>query len=57
MGLNLARIFNYTTTVAAVTPPFPSDAHRFGVTSDTIRWSNGLTGDNLDAGRRRYFAS
>ncbi|MCA9342768.1 LysM peptidoglycan-binding domain-containing protein [Candidatus Saccharibacteria bacterium] len=27
-----------------------SVAQKFGVTSDTIKWSNGLTGDNLSAG-------
>jgi surface antigen len=27
-------------------------AQRFGITSDSIRWSNGLTGDRLNAGRQ-----
>lgn len=29
----------------------PSIAAKFGVTSDTIRWSNGLTGDDVAAGK------
>lgn len=36
-------------TVAGDT--IPSIAAKFGVTSDTIRWSNGLQGDNVDAGK------
>ncbi len=29
----------------------PKIAKRFGITSDTVRWSNGLQGDNVDAGK------
>lgn len=29
----------------------PSLAAKFGITSDTIRWSNGLTGDNVTVGK------
>jgi N-acetylmuramoyl-L-alanine amidase len=32
----------------------PSVAAKFGVTSDSIRWSNGLEGDALQAGRELY---
>lgn len=41
-------IRNYT-TVAGDT--IPSIAAKFNITSDTIRWSNGLQGDNIDAGK------
>lgn len=34
----------------------PSVAAKFGVTSDTIRWSNSLTGDSLAAGRTLLIA-
>ncbi len=36
-------------TVAGDT--IPSIAAKFGITSDTIRWSNGLQGDNVDTGK------
>jgi N-acetylmuramoyl-L-alanine amidase len=42
-------IIKYT-TVAGDT--IPALAQRFGVTSDSIRWSNGLTSDRLNAGRQ-----
>lgn len=29
----------------------PNLAEKFGITSDTIRWSNGITGDNLSVGK------
>ncbi len=29
----------------------PSIATKFGITSDTIRWSNGLQGDNIEVGK------
>lgn len=31
-------------------------AAKFGVTSDTIRWSNGLQGDNVDTGKKLLIA-
>ena len=34
----------------------PSIAAKFGVTSDTIRWSNGLQGDNVTVGRALLIA-
>ncbi len=37
------------TTVAGDT--IPSIATKFGITSDTIRWSNGLQGDNVEVGK------
>jgi len=30
----------------------PALATRFGITSDSIRWSNGLSGDNLNVGTK-----
>ncbi len=30
----------------------PSIGAKFGITSDSVRWSNGLTGDNVDAGKK-----
>jgi N-acetylmuramoyl-L-alanine amidase len=41
-------IQNYTTVQGDT---IPSIAAKFGVTSDTIRWSNGLQGDNVQAGK------
>lgn len=43
-----ADIQNYTVVAGE---DVPAVAAKFGVTSDTIRWSNGLTGDALAAGR------
>lgn len=34
----------------------PSIAQKFGVTSDTIRWSNGLQGDNVNEGQKLYIS-
>lgn len=34
----------------------PSIATKFGVTSDTIRWSNGLQGDAIQAGKKIFIA-
>ena len=41
-------------TVAGDT--IPSIAAKFGITSDTVRWSNGLQGDNVDAGKALVIA-
>lgn len=43
-----ADIQNYTVQAG---DNVSSIATKFGVTSDTIRWSNGLTGDNVDPGK------
>jgi surface antigen len=40
------------TTVAGDT--IPSIAAKFGVTSDTVRWSNGLQGDNVQTGQQLF---
>ena len=39
------------TYVTAAGDTIPSIAAKFNVTSDTIRWSNGLQGDNIEAGK------
>ena len=41
-------IRNYTTVTGDT---IPSIAAKFNITSDTIRWSNGLQGDNIDVGK------
>lgn len=41
-------------TVAGDT--IPSIAAKFGITSDTIRWSNGLQGDNVDTGKALFIS-
>lgn len=49
-GLKSRKDIQVYTVVAGDT--VPSVATKFGVTSDTIRWSNGITGDALTAGKQ-----
>lgn len=52
VATSLKSYKDITTYTTVEGDTIPSVAQKFGITSDTVRWSNGLQGDNVAAGKQ-----